>query len=90
MSTVLDQLDKLDSLVLAARKSRIQPDKFIAGMLDAMQKIQALLVQNPPAGFLDADVVLCEALDNYEEHPGLAGVAKIGNALVKYRTTATS
>ena len=90
MSTVLDQLDKLDSLVVAARKSRIQPDKVVAGMLDAMQKIQAQLVQNPSAAFLDADAALSEALDDHEKHPELAGVAKIGKALVRYRTAATS
>jgi hypothetical protein len=90
MSTVLDHLDKLDLLVRAARGTGVQPDKFTAGMLDAMQKISALLAENPPPGFLDADFVLSEVLDDYEKHPGLAGVGKIGNALVNYRRTATS
>jgi hypothetical protein len=90
MSTVLDHLDELDLLVRAARSKGIQPEKFAAGMLDAMQKIQALLAKNPPAGFLDADFALSEALEDYEKHPELAGVGKKGNALVRYRTTGTS
>jgi hypothetical protein len=48
------------------------------------------LAKNPPAGFLDADFALSEALEAYEKHPGVAGVGKIGNALVSYRRTATS
>ena len=91
MSTVLDHLDELDSLVhAAARSTGIQPEKFAAGMLDAMQKISTLLAKNPPAGFLDADFALSVALEDYEKHPGLAGVGKIRNALVSYRRTATS
>jgi hypothetical protein len=48
------------------------------------------LAKNPPAGFLDADFALSEALEDYEKHPELAGVGKIGNALVRYRRTGTS
>jgi hypothetical protein len=90
MSTVLDHLAELDLLVRAARSTGIQPEKFAAGMRDAMQKISTLLAKNPPSGFLDADSALSEALEDYEKHPGLAGVGKIGNALVGYRRTATS
>jgi predicted component of type VI protein secretion system len=90
MSIVLDHLDELDLLVRAARRPGIQPEKFAAGMRDAMEKISTLLAKNPPAGFLDADFALSEALEDYEKHPGVAGVGKIGNALVSYRRTATS
>jgi hypothetical protein len=88
MNAALDQLSRLELLVLAARKSRIQPTDFAAGMFAAMQEIQALLVQNPSSEFLDADFVLCGALDDYEKNPGLTGVSKIGNALVRYRGAA--
>jgi hypothetical protein len=90
MNVVLNHLDELDLLVRTARRSGMQPEKFAGGMLDAMQKISALLAENPPVGFLEADSALSEALDGYEKHPGLAGVGKIGNALVSYRITATS
>jgi hypothetical protein len=92
MTALLDHLDELDRLVRAHRTHHtgMQSEKFISGLHDAMRKVSALLVGKPDHGFLDADFTLTETIAAYEKHPTLPGVGKIGNALVRYRTTATS
>jgi hypothetical protein len=89
MNTLANHMDDMDLLVRTARSTGMQPEKFAAGMLDAMQRVSALLSEGPPPpGFLDADALLSEALNQYETKPSLAGVGRIGNALVSYRRTA--
>jgi hypothetical protein len=91
MSALLDCLDKLDRLVRTQQRTMgMQPEKFISGLHDAMQKIQVLLGGTTNHDFLDADSALTETIDAYEKQPTLPGVAKIGDALVGYRRTATT
>jgi hypothetical protein len=92
MTALLDSLDELDRLVRTARTRALQStEQFISGLHDAMQNVQALLVGRPNHDdFLDADSILTEAIAAYEKHPTQRGVGTIGNALVRYRGTATS
>jgi hypothetical protein len=90
MTALIEHLDALDRLVQNARQTKIQPDEFAADVHDAMDKVSKLLAGNPPADFLDADSILTETILEYEQNPNLAGVGRIGNALVSYRRTATS
>jgi hypothetical protein len=94
MATLLDNLDELDRLVGAARKGR-QSENFISSLHDVMSKVSALLIEKQKPNdfmnkFLDAASNLKEKFAAYEERPTLLGVSNVGNALVRYRTTATS
>jgi hypothetical protein len=90
MTALIEYLDELDLLVRNASRSKTQPEEFVAGMHDAMDKVSKLLAGNPPAGFLDAYSNLTREILEYEQNPNLEGVGRIGNALVRYRTAATS
>jgi hypothetical protein len=84
MTALIECLDGLDRLVQKARRKTIRPEEFAAGVHKAMQKVQTLLV-NPPIAFLNAYSILTETILEYERNPDLAGVGRIGNALVGYR-----
>jgi hypothetical protein len=89
MTSLLDHLDELDRLVIAARKKGMQSERFVSELHDAMRKVSALLPKKTN-DFLDADYILTEIIAAYEKHPTLRRVGKIRNALVGYRRTATS
>jgi len=92
MTALLDCLNELDRLArTAARPTGMPSEKFISKLHDAMQKVQALLAGRPDHDhFLNADVILTDAIDAYGKHPTLLGVSKIRNALVGYRRAAIS
>lgn len=90
MTAIEEHLEELELLVRTARSSVMTPDRFSAGFRLAMQKLSNSLEGAPPNDFLDADHFLTEALLNYEERPDLAGIGRIGNALVGYRRTVTA
>jgi len=90
MTALLNHLDEQDRLVRTARRPGMPPEKFISGLHDTMQKIQALLSGTTNDDFLDADFILTETIAAYEKHPTRLGVSEIGNALVGYRSAATS
>ena len=90
MTALLNHLDEQDWLVRTARRPGMPPEKLISGLRDAMVEVQALLAGRPNDDFLDADFILTETIAAYEKHPTLLGVSEIGNALVGYRSAATS
>jgi hypothetical protein len=86
-TALLNHLDELDRLWRTARTAGMPPEKFISGLHDAMQKVQALLLLagRTNSDFLDADYTLTETIAAYEKHPTRLVIGKIGNALVRYR-----
>jgi hypothetical protein len=88
MTALLDHLNELDRLWGTARRGT-QSENFVSELRDAMQQVWSLSARKTNPDFVNADSALTEAIAAYENHPQV-GVGKIGNALVRYRTTATS
>jgi len=81
MTALLNHLDELDRLVIAARKG-MQPENFISELRDAFNKVSPLMVGRPndlTNRFFDAEDRLRQAIAVYEKHPTLSGVSDIGN-----------
>jgi hypothetical protein len=88
MATLLDNLDELDRLVRTARLTAMPSEDLISGLHDAIGKVKPARILNQ--NFWDADERLAESIVDYEKHPTPEGISNIRNALVGYRTTATS
>ncbi|MGM4915890.1 hypothetical protein [Tardiphaga sp. 813_E8_N1_3] len=88
MTTIEEHLEDLELLVRTAKSTGMKPDAFTTGFRDAMHKVSSSFKGAPPEGFLNADHFLTEALLSYEEHPNLAGIGRIGTALVGYQRSA--
>jgi hypothetical protein len=89
MTALLDHLDELDRLWRTAVRGT-QSETFVSEFRDAMQQIWSLSTEKTNPDFLDADFTLTKTIEDYKEHPSAPGVGKIGNALGRYRRTATS
>jgi hypothetical protein len=90
MTALLHHLDELDRLVRTARTTGMHSETFVSEFRDAMQQIWSLSTEKTNPDFLDADFTLTKTIEAFEEHPTPPGVGAIGNALVRYRRTATS
>jgi hypothetical protein len=90
MTALLHHLDELDRLVRTARTTGMQSETFVFEFRDAMQQIWSLSTEKTNPDFLNADYTLTETIATYEKHPTPPGIGAIGNALARYRRTATS
>jgi hypothetical protein len=90
MATLLHHLDELDRLVRTARTTGMKSETFVSECRDAIKQIWSLSTEKTNPDFLNADYTLTETIATYEKHPTPQGVGAIGNALVRYRRTATS
>jgi hypothetical protein len=89
MKTLIEYLDEAELLCHTARRRWMQAEKFSAEVRVCIDSVSRLLASKPwTAGFDRADFDMAKAVEDYDQNPNLAGIGKIGNALVAYRREA--
>lgn len=90
MTTLMEQhFDRLQMLIRDAQRKRIEPEPFADKFLGGISKLAKMLKNNLSPGLLNAYSELTRMVLEYKNNPDLAGIGKIGNKLVRYKTEAT-